>query len=60
MPAFLRDYLVHYSIEKNGTHISFKSEEESYEGSFPTRLLLEMYRIGQLEYMFLMPAIVPH
>jgi hypothetical protein len=60
MLAFLRQYLVDYIIEEDGTQISFKCEVENYEGSFPTRLLLEMYRIDQLEYMFLMPGIVPH
>lgn len=60
MLDFLREYLVNYTIEENGTTIFFKCEEENYEGHFPTRLLLEMHRIDQLEHMFLMPAIVPH
>lgn len=60
MLQFLREYLRDYAIEEDGTQISFKCEAESYEGSFPTRLLLEMWRIDMLEYMFLMPAIVPH
>jgi hypothetical protein len=60
MLGFLRDYLVNYTIQELGTEISFNCELECYQGSFPTRLLLEMWRIDMLEYMFLAPAIVPH
>lgn len=60
MLEFLREYLPGYTVEEDGTEISFKCESEQYEGSFPTRLLLEMWRIDMLEYMFLAPAIVPH
>jgi hypothetical protein len=52
MIQFLREYLVDYTIEEDGTDICFKCEKENnYVGYFPTRLLLEMYRIDQLEHM---------
>lgn len=61
MIQYLRDYLVDFTIEEDGTDICFKNPAENdYEGHFPTRLLLEMYRINQLDHMFLEPAIVPH
>jgi len=60
MLDFLRGYLSNYVIQEDGTEISFSCESEQYEGSFPTRLLLEMWRIDMLEHMFLAPAIVPH
>lgn len=57
---YLRDYLSSYEITIDGTNIRFRSEEESYDGSFPARLLVEMYRENMLDYMFLWPTIVPH
>lgn len=60
MIQLLRDYLHDYTINEEGTDIRFRCEAENYDGRFPTRLLLEMYRIDQLEHMFLAPAIVPH
>jgi hypothetical protein len=60
MVDYLRAYLVDYTIDADGTDLCFKCEKEQYEGHFPIRLLLEMYRIDQLDHMFLEPAIVPH
>jgi hypothetical protein len=60
MLEFLRDYLGHYEVTVDGLSINFTSEEEQYEGSFLLRLLLEMWREGELEHLFLQPAIVPH
>ena len=57
---YLRDHLSSYEITIDGTEIRFHSEEESYDGSFPARLLVEMYRENMLDYMFLWPTIVPH
>jgi hypothetical protein len=60
MVQYLRGYLVHYAVEEDGTQICFRCPEENdYVGYFPTRLLLEMYRIGQLDHMFLEPGILP-
>jgi hypothetical protein len=60
MLSVLRDWLHKYVITVDGLSVSFKSDEENYEGSFSLRLLLEMYREGELEHLFLQPAIVPH
>ena len=61
MLEHLRDYLKDDTIEEDGLDLHFRCEKESdYEGRFPIRLLLEMYRIDMLDDMFLMPAIVPH
>jgi len=56
---YLRSSLPDYVIELEGTTIRFHCDAESYDGAFPTRLLVEMYREDMLESMFLMPAIVP-
>lgn len=58
------DYLAHalpaYRISLEGTDIRFVCEAENWDGTFPARLMVEMYRAGQIDYMFLGPAIVPH
>lgn len=59
MLRYLRGFLTGYSIELDGTTVRFRCETESYDGAFPTRLLVEMYREDMLDSMFLMPAIVP-
>lgn len=56
---YLRDSLSSYTVELEGTSIRFHSESEGYDGAFPTRLLVEMYRQDMIDSMFLMPAIVP-
>lgn len=48
-----------YEIYIKGTDLVFKSDEYEYYGEFPIRLLLEMYKMDMLDYMFLMPSIVP-
>ena len=60
MLVFLREWLPDYSVELDGGDIRFVSDVEHYDGVFPTRLLVEMYREDMLESMFLMPAIVPY
>lgn len=37
----------------------FHSDQESYDGSLPARLLVEMYRENMIDYMFIWPEIVP-
>ncbi|MEZ4503564.1 MAG: TIR domain-containing protein [Dehalococcoidia bacterium] len=59
MLAYLRSWLPDYTIELEGTQVRFQCQVESYDGSFPARLLVEMYRQDMLDSMFLMPAIVP-
>ncbi|EST54528.1 hypothetical protein T458_11560 [Brevibacillus panacihumi W25] len=56
---YLKKWLVHYEINVVGTEIEFKCEAEEYYGKFPLRLLLDMYRLNQLDHMFLHPSIVP-
>lgn len=60
MLKFLQEYLIDYKINVEETKIIFESNVEDFNAEFPLRLLLEMYRIGQIENMFLLPAIVPH
>ena len=59
MLEFLESFLTDYEITVDGTNVIFKSEVEDYYGKFSLRILLEMYRIDELERMFLLPAIVP-
>lgn len=49
-----------YQITVEGSEVRFVYEEENYEGSFSLRLLLEMYRLDELDHMFVQPAIVPY
>ncbi|HUR62441.1 MAG TPA: TIR domain-containing protein [Candidatus Thermoplasmatota archaeon] len=57
---YLSDALPAYRISLEGTEIRFTCDTEDWDGTFPARLMVEMYLAGQIEYMFLMPAIVPH
>jgi hypothetical protein len=59
MVEFLTNYLGSYEVTIEGTDLHFRSEEEQFEASFPIRLLLEMYRVNQLENMFLLPGLLP-
>jgi hypothetical protein len=66
MIEYLSDYLDDYKITVNGASLHFESSVETFhdgsnfEAEFPIRLMLEMYRAGEMEKMFLLPAIVPH
>ncbi|WKY47293.1 TIR domain-containing protein [Eubacteriaceae bacterium ES3] len=60
MVSYLKSWLGDYKIFTSGTKVVFESEIEEYYGEFSLRLLLEMYLIGELERMFLLPAIVPN
>ena len=57
---YLRDALPSYEINLAGTEIAFKCEEEEYYGEFPARLMIEMFRTGMIDFMFVRPAIVPN
>jgi hypothetical protein len=59
MLNYLRDYLTEYEITQVGSKIHFKCDQEEWEGEFSLRLLLEMWKLGELENMFLYPGIVP-
>jgi hypothetical protein len=68
MIKYLEGWLGDYKITVIGTDLHFKSSvekmigdsgERDFEADFPIRLMLEMYRLGEMEHMFLMPAIVP-
>jgi hypothetical protein len=68
MIKFLEDWLGSYKITVVGADLHFRSSvekmygdsgEHDFEANFPIRLMLEMYRLGEMEHMFLMPAIVP-
>ena len=58
MLNYLRDYLGDYKITQKGSEINFKCKGEDYEGSFPLRLFLEVYKLGELNN-FLEMGIVP-
>jgi len=66
MVRYLENYLGHYKITADGTRLHFRSsvekfhDDSDFEANFPIRLMLEMYRAGEIENMFLTPAIVPH
>jgi hypothetical protein len=59
MIEFLKHYLSEYEITVEGADLHFKCESEGFESDYAVRLMLEMYRAGELERMFIMPAIVP-
>lgn len=60
MIEYLEDWLKGYRITVKGSLVIFESDVEQYYGEFSLRLLFEMYKIDQLDNMFLLPAIVPH
>jgi hypothetical protein len=57
---YLSEWLGNYEIKQEGINLIFYSEHEDHYASFPLRLMLEMYRAGLLENMFLIPGIVPN
>ncbi len=58
---YLSEWLdYYYEIKQEGINLIFISEIENYYASFPLRLMLEMYRVGMLDNMFLIPGIVPN
>jgi hypothetical protein len=59
MIEYLKHFLGGYEITVNGDDLHFKSEGEDFETDYSVRLMLEMYRAGEMERMFIMPAIVP-
>jgi hypothetical protein len=68
MTKFLEGWLGSYKITAVGADLHFRSSvekmngdsgEQDFEANFPIRLMLEMYRLGEMEHMFLIPAIVP-
>lgn len=60
MLDYLQSQLPNYIISIDNTNVVFECSREDYYGEFPIRLLLEMYKLNMLDYMFLLPAIVPH
>lgn len=56
---YLEKELGDYEITVDGTNLRFKCDAEKYEGWFSIRLMLEMYRCGEIYNMFIIPAIVP-
>lgn len=60
MIEYLRKWLGDdYKVFMYGTKIVFESEIEKFYEEFSLRLLLEMYLIGELDRMFLLPGIIP-
>jgi hypothetical protein len=59
MISYLKHELGDYEITIDGSDLKFTCASESYEGSFPIRLMLEMYRTNNLWDMFILPGIVP-
>ena len=57
---YLKKELFDYEITVDGTDLKFKCDSEDYDGNFPIRLMLEMYRCGQIYNMFFVPGIVPY
>jgi len=46
-------------INQKGTEVEFICMDEDWEGLFPIRLLLEMYRLNLLRELFMEMAVVP-
>lgn len=59
MIRYLREELPDYDVFIKGKNVVFRCDIEDYYGEFSLRLLLEMYKIGEIDRMFLMPEIVP-
>ncbi|HYR76302.1 MAG TPA: TIR domain-containing protein [Pyrinomonadaceae bacterium] len=57
---YLRSSLPSYEINIEGTNIRFVNEAESYDGAFPARLLVEMYRENMIDHMFIWTSILPY
>lgn len=56
----LRNLLPKYKITASGSYIVFENTIEDYYNEFPASLLIEMYKLGMIETMFVIPAIVPN
>ena len=59
MISYLKHTLGDYEITADGANLQFRCDSEKFYSEFPVRLMLEMYRAGELERMFLIPAVVP-
>lgn len=57
--SYLRNSLPDYAINVKNTDIIFDCKQEEFHAEFPIRLLVDMYKLGEIDRMFLMPAIVP-
>lgn len=60
MLNILREWLVNYEIKINKTNVTFKCDDEDFYIEFPLSMLLEMYKVDELENTFLMSSILPH
>lgn len=59
MLKILRDWLSdRYEINVKGTQIEFINEQEDFYAVFPLRMVLEIYKLGELEQTFLMSSIL--
>jgi hypothetical protein len=47
-----------YKVYIKGTQIVFEGIIEDYYNDYPLRLFIEMYRLGELEHMFLNTGIL--
>lgn len=57
MLAYMKERLSDYEIEQKGGNATFTWESEDAHYVFPVRLLLEAYRVGLLDYIFLESSI---
>lgn len=57
--SYLRNSLPNYIINIKNTDIIFDCKQEEFYTEYPIRLLVDMYKLGEIDRMFLMPAIVP-
>jgi len=56
--SYLRSELPDFRIEYNSTSFIFENETESYYAEFPIRILIDMYKLGVIDPMFIMSGIL--
>ncbi len=57
--AYLRYHLIDYIISVTDDMILFENKAENFCSEFPIRLLVDMFKLGELSRMFLDPSIIP-
>lgn len=55
----LREHFPGYEVTESNGRMHFKCEAEKFKADYSLRVLLEMYREGEIETMFLAPAFLP-
>lgn len=56
--AYLREKSPEYHIEYDAEHFTFDGKVEDYYAEFPIRVLIDMYKLGVIDTMFIMSGIL--